>query len=137
MIKVSEDKFVIETNKTSYCFRLMKSGQLKHIYYGERIDAFDGAFEALAGETKYPAGNLCTYSKEESGLALENICLEYSSYGKGDIREPLIQIRNVDGSLTSDFVYESYQINEGANIECIEGMPSALNPDALCIFLCL
>ena len=129
MIKVSDFKFVIETNTTSYCFRKLNSGQLEHLYYGEKMDAFDGAFEALCPVNKYPAGNLCTYSKDFPDVALENMCLEYSGYGKGDVREPLVVIRNTDGSLTSDFIYHSYVINRGKHIESINGMPSALKPD--------
>lgn len=129
MIKVSDFKFVIETNTTSYCFRKLNSGQLEHLYYGEKMDAFDGAFEALCPVNKYPAGNLCTYSKDFPDVALENMCLEYSGYGKGDVREPLVVIRNTDGSLTSDFIYHSYVINRGEHIESINGMPSALKPD--------
>ena len=41
------------------------------------------------------------------------MCLELSSYGKGDIREPFVCITHADGATTSDFVFESATITKG------------------------
>ncbi len=35
-----------------------------------------------------------------------------SSYGKGDIREPFVEILHGDGSFTSDFRYEKAEITK-------------------------
>ena len=39
--------------------------------------------------------------------------LEMSSYGKGDIREPFVELVYPDGSRTSDFVYKGYELISG------------------------
>ena len=31
-------EFILETDKTTYGFRVIKSGHLEHLYYGERVD---------------------------------------------------------------------------------------------------
>lgn len=129
MIKVYNKQFSINTKNTSYCFSVLKTGHLKHDYYGALIDADSNTFSILEGATKYPAGNLVTYSKDYSDIALENECLEISSLGKGDVREPFVEIGHVDGSLTSDFIYESFEVNKGDDIVKPEGLPSANNPD--------
>ena len=55
-------------------------------------------------------GNCVAYSKEYPKLTLEDMCLEFSSLGKGDIREPFVELCFADGSSTCDFVFESAQV---------------------------
>ena len=44
--------------------------------------------------------------KEHAGFSLEDVRLEMSSYGKGDIREPFVEAILYDGAKTLDFRYE-------------------------------
>ena len=46
------------------------------------------------------AGNAVCYSPEYPALGLEDVCLEMSSHGKGDIRDPFIEVTHADGSYT-------------------------------------
>lgn len=46
-------------------------------------------------------------------LSLEDVCLEMSSYGKGDIREPFIEVVHADGSFTSDFLFDRAEATVG------------------------
>ena len=57
--------------------------------------------------------NSCVYDREHDAYTLEDLCLEMSSYGKGDIREPFVELIYEDGSFSSDFVYESSARFEG------------------------
>ena len=53
------------------------------------------------------------YDKDFSDVCLEDMKLEMSGYGKGDIRAPFVEIAHEDGSRTCDFVYsESKVIDE-------------------------
>ena len=45
------------------------------------------------------------------GFSLEDALLEMSSYGKGDIREPLLEVCHADGSITSDFRFADFTID--------------------------
>lgn len=114
MIRQLDKVFVLDTRNTSYCFRLMESGQLEHLYYGERIEIVDGSdAESLMEKQAFAPGNSNVYSDKYPNLSLENMRLEMSSYGKSDIREPFIEITHADGSTTSDFVFRGARIKEG------------------------
>ncbi len=114
MIKVLKDNgplFILETIHSTYMMRVMPSGQIEHLYYGRRIHSEDGA--GLDERCECAPGNVITYTPEYPSLSLEDVRLEYSSWGKGDIREPFIEIRSDDGSTTSDFVYVDYSVRTG------------------------
>lgn len=105
--------FVLETENTSYVFRVMESGHLEHLYYGKKItvnEALDA--EALTEKHVFLPGNVNAYSNEYNNFSLEDMRLEVSSYGKGDIREPFIEVTHADGSITSDFLFFSAEIFE-------------------------
>lgn len=109
MISCKDGVFELHTEHTTYLFRVMENGMLEHLYYGARLRVADAAPFAL----KHPflAGNTIQYSPDFPGLTLENMMLEMSSYGKGDIREPFVELVFEDGSFTSDFVFTSYEIS--------------------------
>lgn len=124
MIRKENSVFILDTLHTTYCFRVMETGHLEHLYYGKKItlkktEDADVLFE----KQKFPPGNTIIYDKEHNSLALEDVRLEMSSYGKGDIREPFVEIMNRDGSFTSDFLYETYEIKQGKKL--LETLPSS------------
>ena len=123
MIKKKDNVFHIDTCNTSYIFAVMPGGQLQNLYYGKRIRStsdYSPLFE------KYPIGygNTVSYSQEDTGCSLDNICLEYSAGGKGDYRLSPIQLVMPDGSYTCDFIYKSYEIIDG--VQPIKGLPHAV-----------
>lgn len=110
MIKEKNGVFTLETEHTSYVFEIMDTGHLEHLYYGRRIHFRDT--EALREKHPFAPGNGVWYDDEHKNLGLEDMCLEMSSYGKGDIREPFIEVVHADGSFTSDFLYDSFEISD-------------------------
>ena len=110
MIEEKNGVFTLETEQTSYIFEIMDTGHLEHLYYGRRIHFRDT--EALREKHPFAPGNGVWYDDEHKNLGLENMCLEMSSYGKGDIREPFIEVVHADGSFTSDFLYDSFEISD-------------------------
>ena len=114
MIRQLENVFVLDTKNTTYCFRVMESGHLEHLYYGKRIAIYSASdAAALFEKQSFFSGSSIVYSEQYPNLTLENLRLEMSSYGKGDIREPFVEITHADGSVTSDFIYASATIKEG------------------------
>lgn len=114
MIRKYEGKtpgFILDTKNTTYAFYVRESGQLEHIYYGAKavIDDPSAYKEPKAGEP----GNVVVYSKDTPGMSLESLCLEMSGVGKGDIREPFVDLIAANGSTTTDFIYESDEISRG------------------------
>ena len=118
MIRVTDNKgFILETGSTSYIFRILPTGQPEHLYYGRKITipegAEEGTLDALTEKHAFYPGNTTGYDQEHLMYSLEDMRLEMSAYGKGDIREPFVCIWHADGSTTSDFVYEGYEIKDG------------------------
>lgn len=136
MIKRFGQCFVLETPGTSYCFRVMKTGHLEHLYYGRRITVMDdGDAEALAERHAFLPGNTNAYNSECSEFSLEDIRLEMSSYGKGDIREPFIEAVHADGSFTSDFLFEKADISTGK--EEFKTLPGSYDEEGKTGHLCV
>ena len=127
MITEKNGVFVLETGRTSYLFRVMETGQLEQLYYGRRIHFRDAS--GLTERHSFAPGNGIYYDDAHKNLSLEDACLEMSSYGKGDIREPFLEIVYADGSFTSDFVFDAYGIAPTkAEFATLPASSSALSP---------
>ena len=126
MITIKDKLFVLDTDKTTYAFRVMPTGHLEHLYYGRkiRLDSDDG----VAEQFEFAPGNSSIYDADNKAFSMEDIKLEISAPGKGDVREPSVELVNTDGSRTSDFVYVSHETSEGKVRE--EGIPSSYGDDA-------
>ncbi len=110
---INEDTplFILDTEDTSYLFKVTATGHPEHLYYGAKItaDSSDGLTECH----EFAEGNTNAVDDDHKNFTLENMRLEISSYGKGDIREPMIELTNSDGSFTVDFRYDSYELSKG------------------------
>ncbi len=135
MILEYRNTFVLETAHTTYCFCVMPTGHLEHLYYGRKIHVRNGEVDALRQKRIVVPGNTNVYDREYPGITLEDIRLEMSSYGKGDIREPFLEVMHEDGSSTSDFLYEGYAITKGK--EAYETLPGSYDDDGKAGHLCV
>lgn len=138
MIQRYQQCFLLETKQTTYCFRVTETGHLEHLYYGRRITVPGEEFaEALTEKHAFMPGNTNAYTQESTTFSLEDIRLEMSSYGKGDIREPFVEVIHADGSSTSDFLFEEATITKGK--EEYQTLPGSYDDsgevDHLCITL--
>ena len=105
MIKMENGVFYLETDHTAYAFRLLENGYLQHLYYGSKEDCtFEKTFRSRNANVRY---------SKAYPYCLENIRLECSFTGKGDVREPLAVVTYADGSFTGDFVYQSHKVSKG------------------------
>lgn len=133
MIQEKERVFWLSTTNTSYVFRVMETGHLEHLYYGKKIK--ESPVDALIEKQAFGSGNTIAYDEEHTELALEDVCLEMSSYGKGDIREPFLEFIYGDGSRTSDFVFEKAEIFKGK--EDFETLPGSYGTQEEVEHLCI
>ena len=114
--KIRNELFVLDTKDTTYAFRVLPTGQLEHLYYGRRItidDSSDPDAMGLAERHSFQPGNTCAYHEDEKRYSLEDMRLEYSAPGKGDLREPAVVVRHADGACTSDFVFQKAELVKG------------------------
>jgi len=122
MIAFQDQLFTLETDHTSYLFRVTAFGHLEHIYYGERVP--DGEIETLLTKHVIMQGSSVQYdAQKDDTYCLDNLPLEWSGIGSGDYRQTPIEVKLADGTYRTDFVYESYEILTG----CVpmETLPSA------------
>ena len=114
MIRKEKDYFILDTDHTTYCFRVLPTGQLEHLYYGRKLHIEDEAdMQPLVEKHVFAPGNVILYNEEQKAYSLEDMRFEMSSYGKGDIREPFVEVVNANGSNTIDFVYKEAEITKG------------------------
>ena len=109
MISFNDQVFKLETNNTTYAFRI-NEGYPEHLYYGRRV--VDTDFTATALKNTIDLG--ATVKTEGSKFFLERNLLEYSGVGRGDYRHSPIELLMPDGTFVCDFVYDSHRIIDGA-----------------------
>ena len=133
MIRHIDDTFILDTANTTYAFRVFDNGYLEHLYYGRKIHICDesGLVTApLIEKHEFAQGNSCVYDDNTTSYTLNDIRLEFSANGKGDAREPFIEVVHADGSRTSDFVFESAETVNGK--KPLKTLPSSHDDDNEC-----
>lgn len=119
--------FQLDTKDTSYVMSVLPDGHLQNIYYGKRLRN-TGNHSALMPKQAFYCWMV--YAREEPAIGLDQQCLEYSSLGRGDYREPAIELTAPDGSFACDFLYRCYREYDGA--KSLSGLPCALGEKREC-----
>lgn len=108
--------FHLKGKGVSYVMQILRDGYLCCTYWGKEIAGYRGSNPvqfAFRTYTPNPYPNDCNFS-------LDNIPLEYPSYGNSDFRTPVFQIEASDGSTITDLRYASHRII------CGKPMPNGL-----------
>ena len=101
--------FVLDTENTTYVFSISPSGHPEHLYYGKKLRI--GGWQecaALREKKEFEPGNSIVYSAEFPAEIQEDMCLEISAPGHGDVREPFLELVTENGSRSSDFRFADY-----------------------------
>ena len=140
MIISNNNIFLLQTKNSSYFFTgaafrpcgaylvgksILSEGQYEELLKGKKEDAeiLSQMAEAMGIKHLHEGGNMIVYSPDTYPLCLEVMPLEMSSFGKGDIREPLIEVSHADGSRTSDFLFDKAEISD--EISALSTLPSS------------
>ena len=137
MITVKGEKaplFILDTLHTTYAMKVLDTGHIEHLYYGRKIRMDDE--DGLTEQHEFAPGTSAVYSPEAGNFSLDDMRLEMSSYGKGDLREAFIEVVDPDGSRTSDFLFEKFEKSQGRD-GGTEGLPTSYGEDAEVITLTL
>ncbi len=110
MIQIQNKSICLQTKLTSYIMCADDIGNLFHLYYGAKVDFSENTIQALMPKSTNPIGCAVIVDTEQPSLSLQNMCLEVSTRGKGDFREPFIEIQYSDGSTTSDFRFDRAEL---------------------------
>ena len=111
--------FHLKTHHSSYVFKISEYGHLEHIHYGYLVSDLDASALSLKRNIAY--GDQILY-KDNTHYSLDIVPTEFPSYGRGDFNSSAIEVI-VNGSYTTDFIYDSYEIKDG-DIK-INGLPSS------------
>ncbi len=109
----------LHTKDTSYVMNIKEYGKIEQVYYGKKIREDENL--NLEKQTSEFAHSVL-YKSKVSLDTLEKVSLELGESGKGDFREPMINLRTKDG-YTTDFCYISHKLLDK---RCeIDGLPFA------------
>lgn len=125
-IHISKDErlFHLETEKSSYIFRVLENQQLQHLYYGKRIHVKENYGNLASYQTR---GFEVSYTATEERIQLSMIPNEYASYGKGDFRHPAYQVQDATGSRITELKYQGYTLSTGK--KRLEILPSTFDDE--------
>ncbi|MCI6017883.1 MAG: alpha-galactosidase [Clostridiales bacterium] len=113
-----EKIFQINTENTSYLMAVADERYLGHLYYGKRMEDYHGFYLLRTEEKPFvPSINL-----REKSAFLDAFPQEYSTWGVGDYRESCLNVRNSDGCLGCELLFDSYRIIDGK--PALKGLPA-------------
>jgi alpha-galactosidase len=150
MIYADGNLFLLQTENVSYMMRKLQTGHIEHLHFGgsllskEMYDRTKGEIDlesrdkdkikkiasAIAPKHFYGGGNMNGYSDDYRSVCLEMMGLEAPGFGKGDIREPLVEITYANGSTTVDFVCYDFEVKKGK--AALESLPSSYDDAGVC-----
>lgn len=126
MIIIKDETFTLHTENTSYIFKVLSTGQLENLYYGERLIEQD--YTALS--TKINAGiGSSVMQPNDNKICLDSLTLEYSGIGRGDYRHTPMEVKMPSGAFVTDFVFKSFKQYLGA-AKPTEQMPFPYGDDS-------
>lgn len=112
MIDKTGDVFRLDTNDTTYMFRITRHGHPENIYYGDHLRNTDP--DPLIIKHTVQTGSSVMYTDDDPEYCLDTLTLEYSGIGKGDFRHSPVEIRMPDSTFVCDFTFDSHVITKGA-----------------------
>ena len=123
MITCENGVFHLRGEDYSCLFRLTKHGQLEQLHFGAPVTG--GDVQALACKSGLGWGSSVAYDRDNT--CLDVLPFAWSGSGRGDYREPPVEI-HIDGvPSATDFRYVSHRVVEGGiPITC--GLPQAMEP---------
>lgn len=112
-------QFHLYNDEISYIFKILKNGQLGHLYYGKRLRDIED-YGHLVEESRRDMAACPT--EEDNYFSLESLMQEYPTYGNGDVRYGAYEIIWGNGSNITEFEYQSHRIYAGK--KPLEALPA-------------
>ncbi len=102
--------FTIHTANTTYQMKVDEYGYLLHLYYGARTE---GCMDYLV--TYADRSGMCAspHDVADRTYSLDVLPQEYAFQGAGDMRNPLLVVRDAEGTFGCDLRYVRHEIRDG------------------------
>lgn len=112
--------FHLQSSKSSYIIQIVKGEVPVHLYWGPKLGGTSFQHSLVLVER---ASFSPSFLLEDTTYSLDTLPHEFPTYGKGDFREPALEVQLQDGTTVTDFRYEGYSISKGKSR--LEGLPSS------------
>ena len=111
--------FTIHTQNSTYQMVADEHGYLLHLYYGARTE---GDLRYLV--TYADRSGMCAspHDVQDRTYSLDVLPQEYAFQGGGDMRSPLLVVRDANGTFGCDLRYVKHEIRDGKY--ALEGLPA-------------
>ncbi|MCZ0703108.1 alpha-galactosidase [Natronobacillus azotifigens] len=103
--------FHLQSKNTSYIFRIVKNGNLAHLYWGKKVNQYNGSNEFIFAERSFSPNP--DPENWDARYSLDTLPQEYPAYGNSDFRNPAYQVQFENGTTITDLRYVSHVINQG------------------------
>lgn len=122
LIYIDQEKqiFHLHNQIISYIFRVNpKLNKLEHIYFGASVSPHPTVTNAVSSQPNWGETRIAG----DSSTSLSRIMQEFPEFGTSDYRQPAFEIEYPAGDTVSNFLYDHYQIIDGA--PQLAGLPQA------------
>lgn len=111
MIKIDNNKllFHLQGKETSYVMQVLDGGYLAHLYYGKRVNEYNGSNKIIYMDRGFAPNP----TSEDRTFSLDTIPQEYQAFGNGDFRIPAYQVKLENGSRITDLRYVGHNLYQG------------------------
>lgn len=127
MIKVIGNYYILKTDHTSYVFKVDEVLHLVHLHYGGIVSEDEASLKALEENFHTPLGNGLYYDDKHKEMFEEVTPFEVSTFGKGDLRNPMVEIEGKDGLRTNDFTFVSASTVKPLDYKTLPSVKDDLN----------
>lgn len=116
--------FTLSTRSTTYQMQADSYGFLLHLYYGARTDGYMAYLVTYADRSGMCG---CPYDVHDRTYSLDVLPQEFPFQGAGDMRSPLLSVRDASGAFGCDLRYVGYEIRPGKY--GLSGLPAVYSDD--------
>lgn len=116
--------FTLSTRSATYQMQADSYGFLLHLYYGARTDGYMAYLVTYADRSGMCG---CPYDVHDRTYSLDVLPQEFPFQGAGDMRSPLLSVRDASGAFGCDLRYVGYEIRPGKY--GLPGLPAVYSDD--------
>ena len=102
--------FTLSTARTTYQMKVDEHGYLLHLYYGERTEG-DLSYLVTYCDRSGMCG--CPHDVADRTYSLDVLPQEFPFQGTGDLRSPLLIVRDAEGTFGCDLRYKAHELRAG------------------------
>ena len=112
--------FSLHTARSTYQMKVDQYGYLLHLYYGARAEG-DLSYLVTYADRSGMCG--CPHDVADRTYSLDVLPQEFPFQGNGDLRSPLLVVRDAQGTFGCDLRYARHEVRCGKY--ALAGLPAA------------